>query len=107
MSKYFNVNGDCKSELHYMVDLSDKIQQIKAMVDNGQYFMINRARQYGKTTTLHILEKVLQKDYLVISIDFQMLSHADFDNEQNFVAAFCHEILDTATIPFTKTKKKL
>ncbi len=107
MSKYFNVNGDCKPELHYMVDLSDKIQQIKAMVDNGQYFTINRARQYGKTTTLHILEKVLQKDYLVISIDFQMLSHADFDNEQNFVAAFCREILDAAAIPSPKIKKKL
>ena len=33
-----------------MVDISDKLQQIKAMVDSGAYFTINKARQYGKTT---------------------------------------------------------
>ena len=45
MSRIFNVNADCRPELHYMADLSDKINKIKAMVDAGQYFTINRARQ--------------------------------------------------------------
>lgn len=52
MHKFFNVSGDCKPGLHYMVDLSSRLQKIKSMVDSGQYFTINRARQYGKTTTL-------------------------------------------------------
>ena len=51
MHKFFNVSGDCKPGLHYMVDLSSRPQKIKSMVDSGQYFTINRARQYGKTTT--------------------------------------------------------
>ena len=40
------------------------------MVDTGQYFTINRARQYGKTTTLQILGEYLASDYTVISLDF-------------------------------------
>lgn len=59
MAKIFNVNGDCKPNLHYMVNISERLRQIKNMVDEGQYFTINRARQYGKTTTLRALEEFL------------------------------------------------
>ena len=68
MDKTFNVNADCKPELHYMVDISRKLNQIKAMIDKGQYFAINRARQYGKTTTLNALEHTLENDYMVINL---------------------------------------
>ena len=43
----FNVNGVCIPGLHYMVDLKDRLDAIKAMVDAGHYFAINKARQYG------------------------------------------------------------
>lgn len=52
MSRTFNITADCKPSLHYMVDISDRLEQIKKMIDDGKYFTINRARQYGKTTTL-------------------------------------------------------
>lgn len=94
MRKIFNVSGDCKPELHYMVDISERLQQIKEMVDAGQYFTINRARQYGKTTTLRALEKLLAKEYIVVSVDFQMVSNADFEKEEFFAAAFSREVLD-------------
>jgi hypothetical protein len=55
----FNVTGLCIPSKHYMADISEKIRQIMAMVENGQYFTINRARQYGKTTTLALLEKTI------------------------------------------------
>ena len=55
MRKTFNVSGNCYPELHYMVDLSDRLLEIKKMVDAGQYFTINRARQYGKTKSVRIL----------------------------------------------------
>ena len=94
MSRIFNVSAVCIPELHYMVDITDKLEKIKAMVDAGQYFAINRARQYGKTTTLQALEKFLKKDYVVVSLDFQMIGYADFESEQSFSAAFSGEILD-------------
>jgi len=48
----FNVTGLCTPDEDYMVDISGKIEQIKRLVDRRSYFVINRARQYGKTTTL-------------------------------------------------------
>lgn len=61
MGKIFNVSSDCKPGLHYMVDIGERLKQIKEMIDKGQYFTINRARQYGKTTTLHALERFSRK----------------------------------------------
>lgn len=70
--KRFNVTGLCIPEKHYMADISRRIQEItERFVDEGQYFAINRARQYGKTTTLYMLEKYLQKRYIVIGISFE------------------------------------
>lgn len=56
-----------------MVDLSNRIQLIiNQYIKSGQYFTINRARQYGKTTLLYLLEKELRKqDYLVLSLSFE------------------------------------
>ena len=50
LKKFFNVNGSCNPQIHYMIDLSERLSEIKKMVDAGEYFTINRARQYGKTT---------------------------------------------------------
>ena len=93
MKKRFNISGDCKPKLHYMVDIDKKLTEIKKMIDHGDYFTINRARQYGKTTILKGLCRFLQPEYLVISLDFQRLSHKDFEKEDIFVAAVCREIL--------------
>ena len=95
-SRIFNVNGDCKPERHYMVDLTGRLGQIRAMVDAGEYFTVNRARQYGKTTTLKALERFLEDDYLVVSLDFQTISQADFATEELFVEAFAREVLDVS-----------
>ena len=96
MRKIFNISADCKPDLHYMVDISERLSQSKEMVDAGQYFTVNRARQYGKTTMLRALEKYLAKEYTVVSIDFQMVSDADFEKEAFFSAAFSREVLDAA-----------
>lgn len=93
MTKLFNVNGICRAEKHYMVDLSSRLKAIKTMVDAGDYFTINRARQYGKTTVLHALADYLKPDYYVISLDFQGLSYADFATEDRFVSAVSRQIL--------------
>ena len=60
MPKYFNTTAICRPKEHYIVDITEKLKQIKRMVDAGQYFTINRARQYGKTTTLRALQAFLK-----------------------------------------------
>lgn len=93
MKKIFNTSADCKPALHYMVNIDNKLAEIKEMVDRGDYFTINRARQYGKTTTLKALGRYLEADYFVLSLDFQKLSHQDFETEKLFVEALSREIL--------------
>lgn len=70
--KKFNVTGLCIPEKHYMVDISPKLEQIISQyIENEEYFTINRARQYGKTTLLELLYQRLKKDYIVIDISFE------------------------------------
>lgn len=103
MNKFFNITGDCKPKLHYMADIRPKLVKIKEMIDRGDYFTINRARQYGKTTTLRSLSSFLEKEYLIISLDFQL-----FSSEQSFTAAFSSELLSRVSdIPIEIEKSLL
>jgi len=85
----FNVTGTCTFEEDYMVDITNKLIEIKKLVDDKAYFIINRGRQYGKTTTLHQLECFLADEYTVISISFEGIGQMIFGNESKF----CHEFL--------------
>lgn len=93
LKKYFNTEGDCKQKLHYMVDITEKLYEIKTLVDKGNYFTINRTRQYGKTTTLRALSKFLNEDYLVLSLDFQVFGNENFESEGTFSTTFARTIL--------------
>ena len=89
MNKAFNITADCKPGLHYMVDLQSRLEQIRGYVDRGEYLSINRARQYGKTTTLRALNEYLKDTYYVVGMDSQMqMSDAKFRSENAFSVAF-------------------
>lgn len=44
MKKWFNVTGTCIPKKHYMVDISNKLDIILELVNNEEYFIINRPR---------------------------------------------------------------
>lgn len=94
MRKKFNITGSCNPQKHYMVDLTDRIKRIKEeYVDEGSYFVINRGRQYGKTTTLQALRKYLAKEYIVFSLDFQKMATKKFTDEITFANGFVEKLL--------------
>ena len=108
MGKIFNTTADCKPHLHYMVDISSRLSTIKGYVDRGEYFTINRARQYGKTTTLRALNQYLKKEYYVISMDFQVqMSYAKFSNEHTFAAAFANAFVRILQNPSNSVTDKM
>ncbi|MDE7416517.1 MAG: AAA-like domain-containing protein [Lachnospiraceae bacterium] len=85
MARYFNTEGACMQDKHYMVRLDHRLKKIKEdYVDAGSYFVINKGRQYGKTTTLQALAKYLSDAYIVLSLDFQLLGTEDFTDEMTF-----------------------
>ncbi len=88
--KKFNVTGLCIPERHYMVDTRHKLAHIMAMIEQGEYFTINRPRQYGKTTTFFSLRNLLRNksDYCVISTSFEGIGDDIFLNETNFSGRF-------------------
>lgn len=91
--RYFNTEGRCRPEEHYMVPLDDRLDKIKRLyVDRKKYFVTNRGRQYGKTTTLMALEEYLKNDYMVLFMDFQMISSTNFADEQTFTVKFAEYI---------------
>lgn len=92
--KKFNITGLCIPEKHYMVDLSDKVDQITDhYISQGAYFTINRARQFGKTTMINALETRLQEDYLVISISLEAADDY-FATMNTFVNGLVMDIAD-------------
>lgn len=96
MQKKFNVNGVCYPDRHYMVDLDGRLQKIKELIEDGDYFVINRARQYGKTTILRALKEYLRQDYLVVFMSFQKMSSAKFRDEYTFARAFAKDFIKKA-----------
>ena len=90
MTRYFNTEGQCRPDIHYMVRIDERIKIIKHhYVDKGKYFVINKGRQYGKTTTLMALEKYLKNDYIVLFMDFQMMSDDSFKTNSIFAHVKC------------------
>ena len=86
--KRFNTTGLCNPKKHYMVNISEKIEKIKVLIEQEEYFVINRPRQYGKTTTLTALERSLSGEYLVISISFEGIGDIIFNDEKLFCEIF-------------------
>ena len=95
MEKRFNITGCCYPDKHYMVDISEKLIEIKRLVDKGEYFIINKARQYGKTTTLKMLRTYLGSSYVILSLDFQSIGAGDFQDEYRFSKVLAEMLLQT------------
>ena len=102
MQKEFNITGICRPTKHYMADISHKLVSTIELVERNKYFIINRPRQYGKTTMLYTLEAALMKraDYLVFNISFEGIGDAVFTEERKFVACFLGLLLQQAEFFF-------
>ncbi len=96
MRKKFNITGTCIPHKHFMADTSQKIKKIIAMVEEGEYFTINRPRQYGKTTTIYLLDRELKKrdDYLVLKISFEGIDAPTYARQESFIKTFLEMLKD-------------
>lgn len=88
MRKEFNVTGSCNPQRHYMVDTEKRFKAVENLIDRGNYFTINRARQYGKTTMLNKIWFKLSDKYLVIPLSFEGLGDEAFASPATFVTTF-------------------
>jgi hypothetical protein len=107
MAKKFNITGTCIPAKHYMADVSTKIAKILQMVEDEDYFIINRPRQYGKTTTLFTVADRLEKmgEYLVFNISFEGLGDTVFQDEKLFASGFLKQMIRRTPKKFGKIAK--
>ena len=98
MEKRFNVTGTCRPAKHYMADVSKKWNKTIKMIDFGEYFIINRPRQYGKTTAMYALSDILRKrgDHLVFNISFEGVGDVIFTEEKLFSKGFIRLLVNYA-----------
>ena len=92
MRKRFNVTGSCNPERHYMVDTEKQFKAVEALIEMGEYFTINRARQYGKTTTLDMIWRNLSDRYLVVSLSFEGIDSTAYASHKAFAAMFARQM---------------
>lgn len=71
-----------------MVDSKKRFEAVENLIDAGEYFTINRARQYGKTTTLYMIWRRLSERYIVVPLSFEGLGDSPFASEEAFVKTF-------------------
>ena len=109
MKRKFNVSGTCFPEMHYMADVTGKMGDIYELIEQGEYFIINRPRQYGKTTTLQTITNYYKKsnNYLVYRISFEGIGDDIFNNEKTFSAAFLRRLANYAGYAVPKMAKWL
>lgn len=86
--KRFNTTAVCIPEKHYMVDISDNLDKIIELIEDDKYFTINRSRQFGKSTTLFLLDRRLSEKYFVFFISFEGLGEESFSSNRSFVLQF-------------------
>jgi len=98
MKKKFNITGLCIPEKHYMVDISDRVNEMLEMIEDEEYFTINRPRQYGKTTTLSLLAKKLKEKYYVIGTSFEGASDKMFSSEEDFCGSILNKFADSLVL---------
>ena len=103
MAKRFNITGICLPDRHYMVDISDRVAQIKRMVDDNEYFCINRGRQYGKTTTLNQAARSLSKEYAVFFISFEGMAESQFESVESLAYTFLRRLRSEMASETTET----
>jgi len=82
----FNITGKIIPKAHYYVDLIPQIKRLMALVEKGKYFVINRPRQFGKTTLLDFFARHLQSSgkYVPALISFQRFTQRPDMTEAEF-----------------------
>ena len=88
MRKRFNITGSCNPQWHYMVDNDKRFMSVEELIERGEYFTINRARQYGKTTMLMMIWRRMSDRYLVVPLSFEGLGDSAFASEEAFAGTF-------------------
>ncbi|MEB3272250.1 MAG: AAA-like domain-containing protein [Prochlorothrix sp.] len=84
MTKWFNIAGPCKADIHYMLSPLDRLPALRTLIDQQNYFVIHAPRQVGKTTTMLTLaqELTVSGDYTAVLLSLEVGASFPHDPKQ-------------------------
>jgi len=96
----FNITGKIIPANHYFVDLTPQLEKLMALADKGAYFVINRPRQFGKTTILDFFARQLQAsgNYAPALISFESFTQRADITEAEFYLKVAKQIFEELTL---------
>ncbi len=71
MSKVFNTTAVCIPEEHYMVNIARRLQEIKALVDNGKYFLLYLRPIINGTGNYYIEAETREQKRTDVVVDYR------------------------------------
>ena len=66
--RFFNTAGPCVPGEHYMIDHSERFDNIHKLIEDKRYFILHAPRQTGKTTAILQLAEQLNKEDKYIAL---------------------------------------
>lgn len=107
MERFFNNAGPIKPELHYHIDLLNRLdwEEIQQLVHEQRYFVLHAPRQTGKTSTLLAMMKTLNASgrYACAYANIEGAQAARGDETQG-IPAVCGAIVSSIRIYLKDTR---
>ena len=83
MTRWFNVAGPCRSDIHYMLPATERLPDVMRLIAQQSYFVLHAPRQTGKTTAMLSLAQELtasgQWTAALLSVEVGAPFSADLD----------------------------
>ena len=86
--KYFNVAGPCFTDVHYMLNATERLHnELIELINTKQYFVIHAARQTGKTTLLLNLRELINAQGVYYALYCSLENVQSFPNPEQGIPA--------------------
>ena len=81
MTKWFNTAGPCQPDIHYTLPTSERLPELKRLIEQRNYFVIHAPRQTGKTTAMLTLAQELTASGKYTAVMVSVEVGAAFSNQ--------------------------
>jgi type II secretory pathway predicted ATPase ExeA len=81
MTRWFNIAGPCKDDIHYMLSPTVRLPDLEELIQQRSYFVLHAPRQTGKTTAMLALAKQLTAtgNYAAVMVSVEVGSAFNHD----------------------------
>jgi len=95
MQKFFNTSGPCEPDDHYMVNCSERLNELYSLIENKRYFIFHAPRQTGKTTNMIAFARELNEQHkylaLYVNVEAGQACRNDIEAVNEIIVSECED----------------